>query len=331
MKHNVFPNTNYIPPPWLRNSHLQTVLASLRVRNIRKRTMLNISKTIIVEAGDGVRLLGYQAKQDSRSSKGQIIFLHGWEGSTESAYIVSAAHYFFHRGFDVFRLNLRDHGESHHLNEGLFHGALLDETFAAVKNIAHMLPGLPCYLVGYSLGGNFALRIAAKHDRTQFPFLKQVFAVSPVLDPYKSTAALDRNCSLYRHYFLHKWKRSLRRKQALFQDKYDFSRLLNMKSCLAMTEIMVADHTGFADLHDYFGRYTLHRNWFENLSLPVTVIVAADDPLIDLMDFIKLERCPQLTLKIERYGGHCGFFSDWALRCWAEEEIGRRLSKESPG
>lgn len=293
--------------------------------------MLDISTEIIVEGGAGVRLLGYRAQQDSRSPRGLIIFLHGWEGSAESAYIVSAAHYFFHRGFDVFRLNLRDHGESHHLNEGLFHGALLEETFAAVQNIAHMLPALPCYLVGYSLGGNFALRIAAKHDQTHIPFLKQVFAVSPVLDPYKSTAALDQNCSPYRHYFLHKWKRSLRKKQALFKDKYDFSRLLNMKSCLAMTEMMVAEHTEYADLHDYFGRYTLNGNCFQNLSLPVTVIVAADDPLIDLMDFIKLERCPRLTLTIERYGGHCGFFADWTLRCWAEEEIGRRISKQNPG
>ncbi len=331
MKHDVFPKTNYIPPPWLKNPHVQTILASLRVRNIRKRSMLDISTEIIVAGGAGVRLLGYRAQQDSRSPRGLIIFLHGWEGSAESAYIVSAAHYFFHRGFDVFRLNLRDHGESHHLNEGLFHGALLEETFAAVQNIAHMLPALPCYLVGYSLGGNFALRIAAKHDQTQLPFLKQVFAVSPVLDPYKSTAALDQNCSPYRHYFLHKWKRSLRKKQALFKDKYDFSRLLNMKSCLAMTEMMVAEHTEYADLHDYFGRYTLNGNCFQNLSLPVTVIVAADDPLIDLMDFIKLERCPRLTLTIERYGGHCGFFADWTLRCWAEEEIGRRISKQNPG
>ena len=193
------------------------------------------------------------------------------------------------------------------------------------------MPAAPCYLVGYSLGGNFALRIAAKHSDVQLPFLKEVFAVSPVLDPYKSTAALDRNYSLYRKYFLHKWKRSLRRKQNLFTTQYDFSRLLELESCLAMTEVMVADYTEFKDLRDYFGRYTLKRAWLENLTLPVTVIAAADDPLIDRADFVHLEGCPHLALQIERYGGHCGFFSNLAFRCWVEEEIGRIIEKGNPG
>lgn len=330
MRQDVFQRANFKPKPWVRNPHLQTIIASMRFRNIRKRLMLYVSREIIVEGNDGVRLMGYHAGQAFRPSKGLIIFIHGWEGSAASAYVVSAAHYFFNQGFDVFRLNLRDHGESHHLNEGLFHGALLEETFSAVENIAKLQPGLPCYLVGYSLGGNFALRIAAKHGEAATGFLKRVFAVSPVIDPYKSTAALDEKFILYRSYFLRKWKRSLRRKQSLF-GQYDFSRLLDLESCLAMTEVMVDEYTEFKDLKDYFGRYTLNRSWFANLSLPVTVIAAADDPLIDHADFGQFEYLPYLTLEIERYGGHCGFLSDLTFRCWAEEEMGRILSQENPG
>jgi predicted alpha/beta-fold hydrolase len=312
----------------MRNPHVQTILSSLRFRNILKNSLNEYSREIIVDGGDGVRLQGYHAKQPS-SSQGLIILIHGWEGSAFSAYIVSAAHYFFRRGFDIVRLNLRDHGESHHLNEGLFHGARLEETLAAVRNITALRPGAACYLVGYSLGGNFALRVAARQSQDHKPFLKQVFAVSPVLDPYKSTAALDQNFILYRNYFLRKWKRSLRRKAQLFPDKYDFSRLLFLQTCLDMTEVMVADYTEFKDLHDYFGRYTLHRHWFENLKLPVTVIAAEDDPLIDRSDFADLENCPNLSLKIERYGGHCGFFSDLACHCWAEAEIERLIAKKT--
>jgi uncharacterized protein len=323
--------TTFNPSPWLRNPHLQTILSSMRFRNIRKRFILDISREVIVEGGDGVRLLGYHAKQVSGSPKGLFVFIHGWEGSAASAYIISAAHYFFKQGFDVFRLNLRDHGESHHLNEGLFHGARLEEIFTAVRNIAALLPGFPCYLVGYSLGGNFALRIARKHGEAAIPFLEKVFAISPVLDPHKSTEALDRNYALYRHYFLHKWKRSLRRKESLFADRYDFRRLLTLQSCIAMTEVMVADYTEFQDLRDYFGRYTLNRELFRDLSVPVTIMAAADDPLIDKNDFVPLEGCLHLTLSVQRYGGHCGFFSDLAFNCWAEEEIERVIAKESPG
>lgn len=320
---------SFQPKPWFRNPHAQTILSSLRIRNIRNHAIHKISQEIIVDGDDGVRLLGYHARQVSGSSKGLVIFIHGWEGSASSAYIVSAAQYFFKRGFDVFRLNLRDHGESHYLNEGLFHGARLEETLAAVKKIAESMPGGPCYLIGYSLGGNFALRIAARNGDSPKPFLEKVFAVSPVLDPYKSTAALDQNFVLYRNYFLHKWKRSLKCKERLFPEKYDFSRLLNLQTCLAMTEIMVAEYTEFKDLHDYFGRYTLHRKWFENLTLPVTIIAAEDDPLIDTSDFDELNNCPHLTLKIERYGGHCGFFTDLAFNCWAEAEVERAIEEKA--
>jgi hypothetical protein len=320
----------YNPKPWVRNPHVQTILSSLRIRNIRKNSIHDVSREVIVDGGKGVRLLGYLTKQETQPARGLITLIHGWEGSSSSAYIVSAAHYFLKRGFDVFRLNLRDHGPSHHLNEGLFHGARLEEVFTAVRHIAGLAPQLPCYLVGYSLGGNFALRIACMHDRAD-PFLTEAFAVSPVLDPCKSTEALDRNYALYRNYFLHKWKRSLRRKERLFPDKYDFARLLDLKSCMAMTDVMVADYTEFEDTRDYFGRYTLNRGWFENLSLPVTVIAASDDPLIEKNDFARLEGCPHLTLNIERYGGHCGFFSDLSFRCWAEEEIERNIEKKSPG
>ena len=323
---------SFNPKPWVRNPHLQTILSSLRIRNRTKNSICSASREVIVDGGDGVRLLGYHTKQTSGPGKGLVIFIHGWEGSSSSAYIVSAAHYFFKQGFDVFRLNLRDHGESHYLNEGLFHGARIEEIFSAVRHIAvSVSPGFPCYLVGYSLGGNFALRIARKHGEAPMPFLKKVFAISPVLDPYKSTEALDRNYALYRHYFLHKWKRSLRRKESLFVDRYDFTQLLTLQSCIAMTEVMVADYTEFQNLQDYFGRYTLSRESLGDLTVPVTIIAAADDPLIDQNDFVQLVGCPFLTLKVQRYGGHCGFFSDLAFNCWAEEEIERVIAPKSPG
>jgi len=322
---------SFNPKPWVRNPHVQTVLSSLRIRNFGKHSIHDVSREVIVDGGDGVRLLGYYTQQRSAPAKGLITFIHGWEGSSSSAYIVSAAHYFFKRGFDVFRLNLRDHGASHHLNAGLFHGARIEETFTAVRHIAGFSPQLPCYLVGYSLGGNFALRIASRHDETSAPFLARVFAVSPVVDPYKSTEALDRNYAFYRNYFLHKWKRSLRRKERLFGDRYDFARLLELGSCMAMTDVMVAEYTEFKDCRDYFGRYTLNGDQFRNLSVPVNVITSVDDPLIDENDFKKLEGCSFLTVEAQRYGGHCGFFSDLSFRCWAEEEIGRIIAKESPG
>ena len=91
------------------------------------------------------------------------MLLHGWEGSADSLYVLSLAQQLFEQGFSVVRLNLRDHGETHHLNRELFHSCRLPEVVGAVGGAAALyLGGRPLQLVGFSLGGNFMLRVAAQ-------------------------------------------------------------------------------------------------------------------------------------------------------------------------
>ena len=82
-----------------------------------------------------------------------------------------------------------------------------------MSELARQAGELPVFLLGFSLGANFSLRIAIKHTKTPVERLKGVFAVSPPLDPYKTTLAIDEAPALYRKYFLRKWKRSLKKKQ----------------------------------------------------------------------------------------------------------------------
>ena len=114
-------STKFIPKPWARNPHLQTILGSLKVRARGRHPMTEAAKETIVDGGEGVHLLGYHSRQSSGASRGLVTLIHGWEGSSDSTYVLSMGNYLYDRGYDVFRLNLRDHGESHHLNEGLFH------------------------------------------------------------------------------------------------------------------------------------------------------------------------------------------------------------------
>ena len=152
------------PPLWLHNPHLQSILPSMPPRRAlvlrRARRLLAASRDVLVDCGDGVRLLGHHAAQPG--SRGVVLLLHGWEGSAESLYVLSAAAYLYDRGFDVFRLNLRDHGATHHLNPELFHSCRIAEVVGAVLAVQQLLPTQTLSLAGYSLGGNFALRVAVR-------------------------------------------------------------------------------------------------------------------------------------------------------------------------
>ncbi|HSS05660.1 MAG TPA: alpha/beta fold hydrolase, partial [Rhodanobacteraceae bacterium] len=151
-------------PPWLlRNPHVQSVLASSRIRRWlslrRGGDIESCAVEHIVDCGDGVRLQGFHTTQRALpEARGLVVLLHGWEGSARSNYVLSSGARLLREGFDVFRLNFRDHGETHHLNREIFHSCRIDEVVAAVGAIAEHFPARALAIAGFSLGGNFALR-----------------------------------------------------------------------------------------------------------------------------------------------------------------------------
>src|SRR6202030_2589673 len=113
---------------------------------------------------------------------------------------------------------------THHLNRELFHSCRLPEVIGAVRALQQQLQGRPLQLVGFSLGGNFMLRVAAQAREAGLD-LARVIAVSPVLEPAETLLALKRGLPGYQRYFVRKWLRSLRKKQAAWPDSYDVSDL----------------------------------------------------------------------------------------------------------
>jgi len=303
----------------LRNPHLQTILASLKLRARGENPLRAHSEQVLVDGGRGIRLMGTLTAQPPGGSRGLAILLHGWEGSAESTYMLTTGRRLFLGGCDVFRLNLRDHGGSHHLNKGVFHSARIEEVFTAVLNIVAAAGDRPCHLIGFSLGGNFGLRVALRLKPGQAGRLRNIVAVSPVLDPWKATRTIDGGFFVYREYFVKKWKRSLAAKQRLFPGLYDFADVMRLTSCMAITERVIPRYTPYRDVHEYFQTYRLAGADFSRLAVPVTILAAEDDPVIPIDDFRTLRGGERLRVRIERYGGHCGFLQDLRLRVWFEE------------
>jgi predicted alpha/beta-fold hydrolase len=312
-------NFSFCPSRLIRNHHVQSILASSRLRILGDNNLMENSEEIIVTAAGGSRLLSFFTRKTA--ARGLIIIIHGWEGSSSSTYVLAAGNYFYNSGFSVCRLNLRDHGNSHHLNEGLFHGALIEETFDAISQLSGLSGNLPVYIVGFSLGANFCLRIAAKHTQSAIQNLRHVFAISPPLNPYKTTLAIDNGYSFYRLYFLRKWKKSLLKKQQLFPMKYDFGKILQARTCLEMTEAIMPYFPDFPSSRDYFNLYTLRNDFFQDFEVPVTVFIAEDDPVIPPDDFGKLQENEFFRVSRQKFGGHCGFLDLFPFRCWHLEKI----------
>ncbi len=249
-----------------------------------------------------------------------MVLLHGWEGSAESLYVLSLGQQLFERGFDVLRLNLRDHGDTHHLNRGLFHSCLLPEVVGAMRALQAVLGGKPLRLVGFSLGGNFMLRVGAQARAAGLDIAK-IVAVSPVLDPGDTLRALESGFVGYPLYFVRKWWRSLLKKQAAWPAHYDFAELRRVRDLRRLTAELIRRFTDFASLEDYLDGYSITGPRLAELEAPTTLITSRDDPIIPAGGLERLARPPALRIVVTQFGGHCGFLDRLTGPTWVERRI----------
>jgi hypothetical protein len=308
------------PHPLVRNHHIQTILSSV-FRYNDGRQLEEASQTMILEVGEGVRLEGIYTPQTSAQSKGLVFFLHGWLGCVHSHYAVEVGDYLFQQGYSIFRLNFRDHGYTEALNREVFRADRLDEVFEAARQVAQFEADRPFHVVGVSMGGNFALRLAWRHSQTPLPNLQQTIAICPVIDAYRATLAIDQQ-PLYLPYFRRRWRAMLEQKKQFFPEINDLSTAMSAPNCLAMSEAFVAQHSPYPDARTYFESYSIKPEMLAALRSPVQIIAAADDPIIPSSDFPPLEGLsPYLHLSLQPHGGHVGFVDLFPFRLWLSEAI----------
>jgi len=323
---------DYRPPRWLRNPHLQSMLSSSPMRMQRGLMLLAatgaVTEELILDGGEGVRLQGWHSRIDDREPVGMALLLHGWEGSAESSYMRMTAARMLEEGYDVVRLNFRDHGNTHHLNPGIFHSNRIDEVVQAAGDIARRWPSLPLVAAGYSLGGNFVLRLALRAPSAGVP-LRRVASVCPVLDPAITMESIENGPAMYDWYFRRKWAGSLRRKRDLFPELSDWDDRVLKLDIRALTAWLVEHHTDFGSLQAYFDGYSIAGDRLAGLEVPADILMAQDDPVIPFATFNGWRLPAHAHLEIAPWGGHCGFLENWRGDGFSERWVAQRLRLEA--
>ncbi len=319
-------------PPWpLTSGHLQTMLSSSGVRRLllprAARAVQEGAEPVLVDGGGGVRLTGAFTAQKLRPRpRGLAVLFHGWEGSVDSTYVLQTGSRLLADGWDIFRLNFRDHGDSHALNEALFHSCRLDEVVHALGDIAERWPARPLALAGFSLGGNFALRAALQTSRTGIP-LSYALAVCPIVDPAEGLFSLEESAPwFYQAYFMHKWRHSLLAKQKAFPQHRYFEMSELKQDLRGLTESLVRRHTDFGSLQAYLDGYSVAGDALMAMQIPATILTARDDPVIPVDAFEQLRLPPNVELDIAEHGGHCGFIRGRNMVSYTDDYIAARFN-----
>ncbi|SKB55057.1 alpha/beta fold hydrolase [Luteibacter sp. 22Crub2.1] len=319
-------------PPWpLRSGHIQTMLSSSGIRRTllpkRAHKVQEDAREVLVDVGSGDRLSGrYTPQTTGGASRGLAILFHGWEGSVDSTYVLQTGSRLLEDGWDIFRLNFRDHGDSHGLNEALFHSCRIDEVVTALGEIARMFPSRVIGVAGFSLGGNFALRAAMLASKQVIP-IDYVLAVCPIIDPAEGLFSLESEAPwFYNAYFMHKWRRSLRLKQEAFPQQTYFELDELKQNMRDLTSSLVLRHTDFGSLEAYLDGYSVAGDRLMGLHVPATILTSRDDPVIPVSAFHQLRLPPNIELDIANYGGHCGFIRDFSMTSFTDDYIAARFN-----
>jgi predicted alpha/beta-fold hydrolase len=178
-------------------------------------------------------------------------------------------------------------------------------------------------LIGFSLGGNIALKLAGEAATDPVPNLERVAVVGPPIDLARCSSMLSepRN-RFYEVYFLTVLLQQQRNWRRLLPDLPEFviPRPLTMRR---YDELYVAPPWGFADAADYYRRSS-SLPLIPDIKVPTLILTARDDPFIAVASFDELKVPAQIEVRIERHGGHLGFIGGGSRGLtWADEYLVR--------
>ena len=307
----------------LKNGLLNTLVASSPIREIQQKPLrkkLNriTSKQIFTSSNSqSIEIF------ETNLYKKKVIFFPGWLGHKDSKYLIPLADLLHINNFDIIRIHPIDHGDTEHLNKDFFRATDIQTLIEAVEFIGKKYQNNEIHLIGFSLGGNIALRISACES---INFLKSTVVISPVIDPEISMRAMDNTSWILKKYFVNKWRRTLRRKMRLHNIS-NVEESLRYKDLEKMTEFFTKNFSPHKNVKELFAGYAITQDTINQIKNNTLIYSSVDDPCVPIKPLYSLDQTNNVKFKPQQYGGHCGFIDDFKFNSSVYEEIVNKLSE----
>lgn len=319
--------SDFHPPRWLTNPHLQTLWPTLTRRiNPPPRTC----ERVPTPDGDFLEL-------DWCGHHGPLVLiLHGLAGSSRSHYVVGLQWALLRQGWRSVALNFRGCGSQLNRTAKCYHSGETGDLDWIYRHLRRREPQTPLAMVGYSLGGNVLLKWLGERGDDLDLFAACAVSVPLVLG--RCADAMERGFArLYRYRLLSELKAYMNAKirhleQLGLEAEADKLKALGdlkaVRSFWEYDDRVIARLYPFQDVHDYYRRCS-SRRFLANIRTTTLLIQSRDDPFM-YPDVIPSpdETAPEVQLEITSRGGHVGFLAADGHRgidYWLERRIPRFL------
>jgi predicted alpha/beta-fold hydrolase len=274
----------------------------------------------MVALADGDQIALHDDCPDEWKPGEQVVMLvHGMGGCHSSGYVQRLTAKLSARGARVFRMDMRGVGAAARAGAAPAHAGRSGDVSTALVEIARLCPRSPIMLVGFSLGANISLMLAAETERHPVPRLDGIIAVSPPADLYECCRLLQRGLG---HAYDRYLARGLVRQ---WQANHGPINGRRPRSIIEFDQLVTAPNSGFRHVLEYYERCSCGPHLVK-IQIPTRIIAARDDPVVPFETIAKFPRSAAVKLYATRSGGHLGFLSvrsQAADRRWMDGQIER--------
>lgn len=295
--------SDYIPPPLLKNGHAQTIFASACrwVRGVRYERER-------IETADG----DFLDLDWSRVGVPRLAILsHGLEGRSTRSYILGMVRALNRHGWDALAWNFRGcSGEPNRLARS-YHSGATEDLEAVIRHLSEKYRYSKIALIGFSLGGNITLKYLGERGEDVPSVIKRSVAFSvPCHLESGAWQLAKRSNQIYMKRFLKMFRSKIREKKERMAGRLDDNGFSRIKTFKEFDDRYTAPLNGFKDAEDYWEKASsekvLHR-----IRIPTLLVNAGDDPFLPepCYPVEKARANPNFFLEIPDFGGHVGFIA----------------------
>lgn len=300
--------------PLFRNRHVQTIAAHLWPRD-GEEDRFPLSDRLY-QTEPGVQVL-VQSQRPAARAIGDVVMVHGLEGSGEAGYIRGLSAAGLRAGFAVHRFHMRTCGGTERLCGTLYHAGLTSDLLCVLR-VMQSEGSAPPFLVGFSLGGNVVLKLAGELGTQGPALIRGVCAVSTPLD----LAACARRLAQTENR-IYEWRFVRRMRTRLSATgRYRATDFAGLRSVMDIDDRITAPSFGFGDAANYY-RTQSALHYLEGIRVPALLICSKDDPMVPSESYNGevVPRNPAIQQWVTNHGGHLGFLGRKPHRFWLEEAI----------
>jgi len=247
-----------------------------------------------------LRLTGRLSLADS--AEGLVVLLHGLGGCAESSYLTQGAQACIAAGLSCLRLNLRGADRQ---GEDVYHAGLTADLRAAVTSSVARSHGA-VWVIGYSMGGHIALRMAVEDDDS---LVRAVAAICPPIDLFATARLLDSPSRWpYRAYLLRQLTEIYSEVARRHDDGPSVEEVAAVRSFVEFDGLVVAPRYGFRNARDYYRRASVGP-LLSRLRVQTLIVGATEDPMVPTESLSEVLESQPRNLRVawSSRGGHLAF------------------------